>query len=64
MGQRIPSPHPLCRDASLQAWLHATDGTADIYYDKGSLAGLALVGGISKVTGSMNSGVALSLCVQ
>ncbi|HEY5492636.1 MAG TPA: PDZ domain-containing protein [Gemmatimonadaceae bacterium] len=29
-------------DASLQAWIHMTDGTADIYYDKGSLAGLAL----------------------
>jgi predicted metalloprotease with PDZ domain len=29
-------------DASLQAWLHMTDGTSDIYYDKGSLAGLAL----------------------
>lgn len=29
-------------DASLQTWLHMTDGTADIYYDKGSLAGLAL----------------------
>ena len=29
-------------DASLQAWLHMTDGTGDIYYDKGSLAGLAL----------------------
>lgn len=29
-------------DASLQAWLGMTDGTADIYYDKGSLAGLAL----------------------
>jgi predicted metalloprotease with PDZ domain len=29
-------------DASLQAWLHVTDGTDDIYYDKGSLAGLAL----------------------
>ena len=29
-------------DASLQAWLHITDGTDDIYYDKGSLAGLAL----------------------
>jgi len=26
----------------LQAWLHITDGTDDIYYDKGSLAGLAL----------------------
>ena len=29
-------------DASLQAWIHPTDGTSDIYYDKGSLAGLAL----------------------
>jgi predicted metalloprotease with PDZ domain len=29
-------------DASLQAWLGMADGTADIYYDKGSLAGLAL----------------------
>ena len=29
-------------DASLQTWLHMSDGTADIYYDKGSLAGLAL----------------------
>ena len=29
-------------DASLQAWLGVSDGTADIYYDKGSLAGLAL----------------------
>ena len=29
-------------DASLQAWLAMRDGTADIYYDKGSLAGLAL----------------------
>jgi predicted metalloprotease with PDZ domain len=30
------------QDASLQTWLHMTDGTGDIYYDKGSLAGLAL----------------------
>lgn len=29
-------------DASLQAWLDVSDGTSDIYYDKGSLAGLAL----------------------
>jgi len=29
-------------DASLQAWIHMNDGTQDIYYDKGSLAGLAL----------------------
>ena len=29
-------------DASLQAWIGMRDGTADLYYDKGSLAGLAL----------------------
>lgn len=29
-------------DASLQSWIGMTDGTDDIYYDKGSLAGLAL----------------------
>jgi predicted metalloprotease with PDZ domain len=29
-------------DASLETWLHMTDGTQDIYYDKGSIAGLAL----------------------
>src|ERR1035437_4465433 len=29
-------------DASLQTWIHMTDGTQDIYYDKGSLAGPAL----------------------
>ncbi len=29
-------------DASMQAWIHMTDGTSDIYYDKGSLAGLEL----------------------
>jgi predicted metalloprotease with PDZ domain len=29
-------------DASLQTWIHMNDGTQDIYYDKGSLAGLAL----------------------
>ena len=29
-------------DASLQTWLGMSDGTGDIYYDKGSLAGLAL----------------------
>jgi predicted metalloprotease with PDZ domain len=29
-------------DASLSTWIHPTDGTADIYYDKGSLAGLLL----------------------
>ena len=29
-------------DASLTTWIHPTDGTGDIYYDKGSLAGLLL----------------------
>ncbi len=29
-------------DASLNAWIHMMDGTEDIYYDKGSLAGLML----------------------
>lgn len=35
-------PPTALEDASLQAWLDVTDGTADLYYDKGSLAGLAL----------------------
>jgi predicted metalloprotease with PDZ domain len=35
-------PPTALEDASLQAWLGVTDGTADLYYDKGSLAGLAL----------------------
>ncbi|MBL8997487.1 MAG: M61 family metallopeptidase [Gemmatimonadetes bacterium] len=35
-------PATALEDASLQAWLSMTDGTADLYYDKGSLAGLAL----------------------
>jgi predicted metalloprotease with PDZ domain len=29
-------------DASLSAWIHPTDGTADAYYPKGSLAGLMI----------------------
>ena len=29
-------------DASLNTWIHPVDGTDDIYYDKGSLAGLML----------------------
>lgn len=29
-------------DASLSTWIHPTDGTADAYYPKGSLAGLML----------------------
>ncbi len=35
-------PATALEDASLQAWLGVRDGTADLYYDKGSLAGLAL----------------------
>lgn len=35
-------PEIALEDASLQGWLGVTDGTADLYYDKGSLAGLAL----------------------
>lgn len=35
-------PAVALEDASLQSWLGMRDGTADIYYDKGSLAGLAL----------------------
>ena len=35
-------PEVALEDASLQTWLGMGDGTADIYYDKGSLAGLAL----------------------
>ncbi len=35
-------PATALEDASLQAWLDVRDGTSDLYYDKGSLAGLAL----------------------
>ncbi|MDQ8154034.1 MAG: hypothetical protein P3B98_05150 [Gemmatimonadota bacterium] len=35
-------PPVALEDASLEAWLRVTDGTSGIYYDKGSLAGLAL----------------------
>lgn len=35
-------PPTALEDASLQAWLGMQDGTGDLYYDKGSLAGLAL----------------------
>lgn len=35
-------PATALEDASLQVWLGMQDGTADLYYDKGSLAGLAL----------------------
>lgn len=36
------TPAVALEDASLSTWIHPTDGTADIYYDKGSLAGLLL----------------------
>jgi predicted metalloprotease with PDZ domain len=35
-------PATALEDASLQAWLGMRDGTDDLYYDKGSLVGLAL----------------------
>ncbi|MBX3174446.1 MAG: M61 family metallopeptidase [Gemmatimonadaceae bacterium] len=35
-------PPTALEDASLQAWIGIEDGTGDLYYDKGSLAGLAL----------------------
>jgi len=35
-------PATALEDASLQAWLGMQDGTGDLYYDKGSLIGLAL----------------------
>ncbi|MEX2182362.1 MAG: PDZ domain-containing protein [Gemmatimonadaceae bacterium] len=35
-------PPTALEDASVQAWLGMRDGTSDLYYDKGSLAGLAL----------------------
>jgi len=48
-------PPVALEDASLQAWLHMRDGTADIYYDKGSLAGLALDILIRDATGNAAS---------
>ncbi|WKW11118.1 hypothetical protein Strain138_000353 [Pseudogemmatithrix spongiicola] len=35
-------PATALEDASFQTWLGMRDGTGDLYYDKGSLAGLAL----------------------
>lgn len=35
-------PATSLEDASLQTWVGMRDGTGDLYYDKGSLAGLAL----------------------
>lgn len=41
--QKVDGLPPVAlEDASLSTWIHPTDGTADIYYDKGSLAGLLL----------------------
>jgi predicted metalloprotease with PDZ domain len=41
--QKVDDLPPVAlEDASLSTWIHPTDGTADIYYDKGSLAGLLL----------------------
>ena len=36
------SPPVALEDASLSTWIHPTDGTGYLYYDKGSLAGLML----------------------
>ncbi len=36
------TPPVALNDASLSTWIHPTDGTGYIYYDKGSLAGLML----------------------
>ena len=41
--QKVDGLPPVAlEDASLSTWIHPTDGTADVYYDKGSLAGLLL----------------------
>ena len=41
--QKVDGLPPVAlEDASLSTWIHPTDGTADIYYDKGSVAGLLL----------------------
>ena len=41
--QKVEGLPPVAlEDASYSTWIHPTDGTSDIYYDKGSLAGLLL----------------------
>jgi predicted metalloprotease with PDZ domain len=41
--QQVDDKVPVAlEDASLSTWIEPTDGTSDIYYDKGSLAGLLL----------------------
>jgi predicted metalloprotease with PDZ domain len=42
-------------DASLNTWIHPVDGTDDIYYDKGSLAGMMLDIMIRDASGSKRS---------
>lgn len=48
-------PPTALEDASLQAWIGMTDGSDGIYYDKGSLAGLALDIHIRDVTDNRRS---------
>jgi predicted metalloprotease with PDZ domain len=48
-------PPTALEDASLQAWIGMTDGSAGLYYDKGSLAGLALDIHIRDVTDNRRS---------
>jgi len=42
MSQVDALPPTALEDASLSTWIHPRDGTAEIYYPKGSLAGLLL----------------------
>ena len=42
MADVANAPPVALTDASLTTWIHPEDGTADIYYPKGSLAGLML----------------------
>jgi predicted metalloprotease with PDZ domain len=42
LEETAAAPPVALEDASLSTWIHPTDGTAYIYYQKGSLAGLLL----------------------
>jgi predicted metalloprotease with PDZ domain len=42
MGEVAGDPPTALEDASLSTWIHPTDGTQYLYYQKGSLAGLML----------------------
>ena len=42
MGEVADDPPTALEDASLSTWIHPTDGTQYVYYQKGSLAGLLL----------------------